>query len=172
VSAKPTDSHFWKGLLNVKHTFLSYTSYNIKDGSQISFWEDVWRGNRPFSERFPNLYHVVFNKHDTVEQVVSTNLLNLSFRRTLGGVKLTEYINLVAYLRDFNLADERDTISWKLHNNGQFSVRSMYQKLINQQVPFRHKYIWKLKIPLKIKIFLWYLLKGVLLTKDNLAKKN
>ena len=48
----------------------------------------------------------------------------------------------------------------------------MYQKLINQQVPFRHKYIWKLKIPLKIKIFLWYLLKGVLLTKDNLAKKN
>ena len=172
VSAKPTDSHFWKGLLNVKHTFLSYTSYNIKDGSQISFWEDVWRGNRPFSERFPNLYHVVFNKHDTVEQVVSTNPLNLSFRRTLGGVKLTEYINLVAYLRDFNLADERDTISWKLHNNGQFSVRSMYQKLINQQVPFRHKYIWKLKIPLKIKIFLWYLLKGVLLTKDNLAKKN
>ena len=48
----------------------------------------------------------------------------------------------------------------------------MYQKLINQQVPFRHKYIWKLKILLKIKIFLWYLLKGVLLTKDNLAKKN
>jgi len=49
----------------------------------------------------------VFNKHDTVEQVVSTNPLNLSFRRTLGGVKLTEYINLVAYLRDFNLADRR-----------------------------------------------------------------
>ena len=107
VSAKPTDSHFWKGLLNVKHTFLSYTSYNIKDGSQISFWEDVWRGNRPFSERSPNLYHVVYNKHDTVEQVMSTNPLNLSFRRTLVGVKLTEYINLVAYLRDFNLADRR-----------------------------------------------------------------
>ena len=79
----------------------------------------------------------MYNKHDTVEQVVSTNPLNLSFWRTLVGVKLTDYINLVAYLRDFNLADERDTIFWKLHNNEQFLVRSMYQKLINQQVPFR-----------------------------------
>ena len=49
---------------------------------------------------------MVYNKHDTVEQVVSTNPLNLSFRRTLVGVKLTEYINLVAYLRDFNFAME------------------------------------------------------------------
>jgi len=32
--------------------------------------------------------------------------------------------------------------------------------------------IWKLKIPLKIKIFLWYLQRGVVLTKDNHAKKN
>jgi hypothetical protein len=31
---------------------------------------------------------------------------------------------------------------------------------------------WKAKIPLKIKIFLWYLWKGVILTKDNLAKRH
>src|SRR6185437_2220010 len=32
--------------------------------------------------------------------------------------------------------------------------------------------IYKLKILLKIKIFLWFLQRGILLTKDNLAKKN
>ena len=32
--------------------------------------------------------------------------------------------------------------------------------------------IWKLKLPLKIKIFCWYLRKGVILTKDNLARRN
>lgn len=32
--------------------------------------------------------------------------------------------------------------------------------------------LWKLKVPLKIKIFMWYLIKGVVLTKDNLAKRN
>jgi hypothetical protein len=31
--------------------------------------------------------------------------------------------------------------------------------------------IWKLKIPIKLKIFVCYLQKGVVLAKDNLAKK-
>jgi hypothetical protein len=39
-------------------------------------------------------------------------------------------------------------------------------------VPNLNKRIWKLKAPLKIKIFLWYLRRGVVLTKDNLAKRN
>jgi hypothetical protein len=32
--------------------------------------------------------------------------------------------------------------------------------------------IWKLKLPLKIKCFLWYLKRGVILTKDNLIRRN
>jgi hypothetical protein len=32
--------------------------------------------------------------------------------------------------------------------------------------------IWKLKLPLKIKIFLWPLERGVILTKDNLIRRN
>jgi hypothetical protein len=32
--------------------------------------------------------------------------------------------------------------------------------------------LWKMKIPLKIKDFGWYLRKGVILTNDNLPKKN
>ena len=32
--------------------------------------------------------------------------------------------------------------------------------------------MWKLKAPLKIKIFLWYLRRCVILTKDNFAKQN
>ena len=35
-----------------------------------------------------------------------------------------------------------------------------------------NKTLWKLKMLLKIKIFMWYLIKGVVLTKDNLAKRN
>ena len=46
----------------------------------------------------------------------------------------------------------------------------MYLHKINQHAPFRHKLIWKLKIPLKVKIFLWFLQRGVILTKDNLAR--
>lgn len=47
----------------------------------------------------------------------------------------------------------------------------MYVDAINTGPVFRNKYIWKLKVPLKIKIFMWFLHKGVILTKDNLAKR-
>jgi hypothetical protein len=32
--------------------------------------------------------------------------------------------------------------------------------------------IWKLKIPLEIKIFVWYLYKEVVLMRDNLARRS
>jgi hypothetical protein len=37
--------------------------------------------------------------------------------------------------------------------------------MINKGYVFHHKVLWKLKLPLKIKIFMWYILKGVVLTK-------
>jgi hypothetical protein len=48
----------------------------------------------------------------------------------------------------------------------------MYEDLMNGHTPFLRKYLWKLKIPLKIKKFMWFLSNKVLLTKDNLAKRN
>ena len=53
-----------------------------------------------------------------------------------------------------------------------FPVKSHYLGLINQNTPNLNKVLWKIKTPLKIKIFLWYLRRGVVLTKDNLAKQN
>jgi hypothetical protein len=48
----------------------------------------------------------------------------------------------------------------------------MYRALnITHALPF-NMHTWSLKVPLKIKIFVWYLYKGVTLTKDNLARKN
>jgi hypothetical protein len=37
---------------------------------------------------------------------------------------------------------------------------------------FLHSDLWKIKIPLKIKVFLWLLYREVILTKDNLVKRN
>ena len=50
-------------------------------------------------------------------------------------------------------------------------MRSMYAALINNRVRVSQD-IWQVKIPSKIRIFLWYLKRGVILTKDNLARRN
>jgi hypothetical protein len=51
----------------------------------------------------------------------------------------------------------------------------MYNALILPDVPINkisNNKLWKFKIPLRIKVFGWYLHKGGVLTKDNLAKQN
>jgi len=86
--------------------------------------------------------------------------------------KLQEWLDLIAKITNINLVEESDHFRWNLHKYGVFTIRSMYLHKINEHAPFRHKLIWKLKIPLKIKIFFWFLQRGVILTKDNLARKN
>jgi hypothetical protein len=62
-----------------------------------------------------------------------------------------------------------DTFIW--NDSKTFSVRFMYNDIMSRVgVPFDVS-SWKVKVPLKIKIFLWYLRQGVILTKDNLAKR-
>jgi len=107
-----------------------------------------------------------------VADVLSTQIPNLSWRRDLIGNKLVMWNNLVSRLSTIVLSQERDEFKWNLDQTGVFSVKSHYLGLINQNTPNLNKRIWKLKAPLKIKIFLWYLRRGVILTKDNLAKRN
>lgn len=40
------------------------------------------------------------------------------------------------------------------------------------QCPIINKKFWNLKISLRVKIFPWYLRRGVILTRNNLAKRN
>ena len=49
----------------------------------------------------------------------------------------------------------------------------MYKALIQPEfLVDNNKKIWKMKLPLRTKVFTWYLRRGVILTKDNLAKRN
>jgi hypothetical protein len=68
------------------------------------------------------------------------------------------------------LNDHNDVFIWNLHQHGQYSVRSLYTALINNLMAHMNKQIWQMRVPLKIKIFMWYMKKEVVLTKDNVAR--
>jgi hypothetical protein len=95
------------------------------------------------------------------------------FRRDLIGQRLVAWNALLQRLASVQLSPETDEFRWNLHKNGEFLVDSMYNALINLDIPVdNNKMIWKMKIPLKTKVFGWYLRRGVILTKDKLAKRN
>jgi hypothetical protein len=147
----------------------------INDGSEIRFWEDRWLRSTTLREQFPALYTIVRYKSDTIAEVMETSPPNVTFRRYLSDQRLVDWDALLQRLANVQLQAGPDEFRWNLHEDGKFSVRSMYNSLIHPDIPIdkhSNNKLWKLKIPLRINVFGWYLRRGVVLTKDNLAKRN
>jgi hypothetical protein len=172
VTAKPTDSPFWKGLMKVKEEFFARGKFKVGNGANTRFWEDTWLGDKPLSMQYPSLYGIVQRKQVTVATVLGHNSLNIAFRRNLTGDKWTQWLNLVSRLMEVQLSSDQDFFRWNLTASGEFSVKSMYLDFMNGHTIFLKRYIWKIKVPLKIRIFMWFLHRKVILTKDNLLKWN
>jgi hypothetical protein len=172
VEEKPTDSPFWKGLMRVKSDFFARGYFKVGDGSSVRFWEDVWLGDTSLALRYPSLYNIVQRKNVLVSTVLAQAPLNITFRRTLNEHKWNLWITLCQQLMGVQLTNSPDNFVWRLNDSGIFTVKSMYLDLMNGHSIGLRKNLWKLKIPLKIKIFMWFLNNKVLLTKDNLAKRN
>jgi hypothetical protein len=107
-----------------------------------------------------------------VESVLSIVPLNISFHRFLKENNLRLWNDLVRQILHVRLNDQKDVFIWNLHQNGIYIVHSLYLTLINNGIANINKQLWRVKIPLKIKIFMWYMKKAVVLMKDNLARRN
>lgn len=65
------------------------------------------------------------------------------------------------------LSNEADTYVWKWGKGGKFSVKSLHGQLVMVNDGDSFTRTWKAKISYKIKIFLWVVENGAILTKDN-----
>ena len=62
------------------------------------------------------------------------------------------------------------SLKWKLTHTGEFSVKSFYSLMQSGRVvPYR--FLWKVKIPLRVRTFLWLVLKKSILTRDVLLHR-
>jgi hypothetical protein len=74
-------------------------------------------------------------------------------------------------LSAFAITENEDKPKWSWNKNGCFSVKSMYTHMFNNEADSPNKKIWRAKIPLKIKIFMWLIHQNAILTKENLLKR-
>jgi hypothetical protein len=80
----------------------------------------------------------------------------VAFRGDLSGQRLVAWNALLQHLANIRLQDGHGEFRWNLHENGKFSVASMYNALILPDVPIdkiSNDKLWKLKIALRIKVF-------------------
>ena len=156
--------------MEVKQEFFSRETFVVRNGQKTNFWKDTWIGNVPLSIQYPSLFNIAENKNATVADVLNSVPINLSFQRNVLGTRRTTWLSLVERLMRVHLSNDEDTFN--LTANGVFSVKTMYADMLNGQTRFLRKYLWKLKIPLKIKKLLWFMQRKELLKKDNLKKRN
>jgi hypothetical protein len=172
VTVQPHDSPFWRGLMKVKDEFFKRGSFIVNNDMSTRFWEDTWLGNRPLADQYPSLYSIIRNKNVTVATTLATTPLNIGFRRSLTRGRWDRWIHLVERLMHIQLNSSNDIFKWNLVESGKFSVKSMYLDMLNDNTIFLKKYLWKMKVPLEIKIFMWFVYRKEILTKDNLKKRN
>jgi hypothetical protein len=62
---------------------------------------------------------------------------------------------LLLCFKYIQLSKGRDKFRWNLQSNGKFTVSLLYNAIVQPEISVdKNKKIWKMKIPLKIKIFL------------------
>jgi hypothetical protein len=121
--------------------------------------------------KFPILFDLALDKDVTVNKVLSLDFEALSFRRRMMGSLQVLYDELVALCTNYTLTDQEDKMNWCLGNKG-FTVNSLYKKNSIDQVKVTYKFLWKSKLPQKIKVFFWLVIRNQILTKDNLKKES
>jgi hypothetical protein len=158
--------------MNVKESFLSLGHFQVNNGRNIQFWEDKWLKNFTLRQQYPSLYAITRRRNVLVASIFSMTPLNIAFRRGLVGNNLILWFRLVVRVAHIRLNNAKDKFIWDLLQNGTFSVKYMCNALITDTRIRYNMILWKMKVPLCIKIFMWYLKRGVVLTKDNLARPN
>jgi hypothetical protein len=170
---KKNGSQFWKGLMSVRDETTRGMSYVIGDGKKARFWRDVWIGNCTLRVCFPELFEICNQQEWTVHKVLRDGGLNLTFRRNFRLSHTSEWEDLVMLVEGINLSQTPDTVKWNLEKSGLFSTALLYRELMFPRVVNKWMMcIWRAKLPLKVKIFLWQVCNDKIQSAEQLKAKN
>ncbi|XP_025702516.1 uncharacterized protein [Arachis hypogaea] len=169
INFKASDSPNWKELVKVWHIVENNCIRVVGDGTSISFWNDKWIPNEDCLARAAINPIPMEREEDLVANYIDNQgdwkLDNLY---TLISPSIIDKIRAIPPPKS-NL---KDSLCWTKSSSGQFTIASAYKMLaewdVNDNVD-RWMRIWKWKGPERIKVFIWQLLHGKILTASRRA---
>ncbi|XP_063941514.1 uncharacterized protein LOC135149664 [Daucus carota subsp. sativus] len=151
--------------------------WKLKNGKSVLFWEDRWFENKILKDVFKRLYHLSNLKDITVHDMVDcwrNSKENSGFdkwTRKLRQWELEEEGKLEAIIQSIIFLKGEDELLWS-ENLKSYLVSSMTLQFSGQSEEVEWSFIWKIKIPHKIKLFLWKVQMNILHTKGFLVSRN
>jgi hypothetical protein len=166
------DSQFWKSLHKIKHLFKWGAIHSVGNGWFTKFWDDVWLVNAPLRIQFTKLYETCVDKQAMVAEYAARDW-HIQFQRMLSLEAQAEWEGLQGMLQCVSLAQEDDRISWGLTTSKRFSTSSLYKFLTSWGVNnSTAKRIWKCRVHLKIRVFLWQVFQNRILIAQQFCARN
>nr|GEV13034.1 RNA-directed DNA polymerase, eukaryota, reverse transcriptase zinc-binding domain protein [Tanacetum cinerariifolium] len=152
---------------------VSFTKPKCGDGTNISFWNDAWRGDVAFKIFAPRIYMLESMKDIQVATKLSHVDLEWSFRRkSRGGAEQIQMTILKEILEGCILSDTEDRWTWSLEGSGEFSVSSIRKTIDAAFLPCGNvKTRWVKEVPIKINILAWKVSNDYLPTRFNLSRR-
>jgi hypothetical protein len=164
-------SPFWLSVVRALKENWNFFKSVLGDGKSFKFWLENWGHGGTLKDRFPLAYAAAANKNAVVADYWDVDseqwLLNIGGRNNHETRTRVENERLMQELAAFKpMPHEYDTYKWE----GNFSTAAAYDKLIMSSRMAEDeemgKKLWKLKIPLKLQIFLWLCRRDGLITGD------
>ena len=105
----------------------------------MRFWQDGWYGDQSFQVAFPRLYGTAIDKEESVEaslsrqRVEDRRIWDVRFIREFNDWEMDEGLHFLR-ISGANTPpmDVGDRLRWKLKPNGEFDIRSYYNKKIGR----------------------------------------
>ena len=171
-TASANGSVFWRGIQAVRPAFDLGANFQTNNGLSTRFWLDHWLGDSPLWQSHPSLFRIATDTNILVGEALHVDPPAIHFMRALTNEERISWDGLSQQLGSHRLRAGADTVKWSLTASGKFTVKSLYNKLTGGPVLDIAKGLWKAGLPLKIKIFMWQMLRNRLPTSDNIAKRN
>lgn len=155
-------SEFIKDLAKVPNEFQEdlwsnkFFKWKVNNGKSVRFWTDWWSESACLKESFSQLFSACKFKFITVcdmKLVWNSNFEGL-WSRELSSYELLECDTMGSLLNAIRLSTQEDELRWE--NFDRFSTKScvyVLDRSASQVGPW--SLIWKLKIPPRIRYFLW-----------------
>ena len=136
-------------------------------GETFRFWRDEWSGHGRFSQLFPRLYALSLDPDELVSRAWQ-DAWTPALREAMSDQRVADFLRLQKLLADSRPSEGNDVWIW---SEQRFSARAVYSRLREQAAAEDPAFIrqwrwaWKSRIPMKIRVFVWLLLRRRLMTR-------
>ena len=173
----------WKAISSLYKDFHQLVSFKVGNGNKVRFWEDVWVGENSLKAMFPSLFRLSTLKSRPISEFYNLASLppegnacwNLHFTRNLLDREIDQFIALLQLLETKRVCSTvEDRREWIVESSGVFSCKSAFiwmRKDNSLPVNLPAKIIWKLPIPVKVKVFTWLLVLAKVSVHATLQKR-